>query len=71
MEILDEIDTVYSHPQALGQCRKFLEEHQMKTIPAYDTAGSVKMVKDLNKSNCACIASKNAAKIYEMPIIQE
>ena len=68
---IDEIDTVYSHPQALGQCRKFLEEHQMKTIPAYDTAGSVKMVKDLNKPNCACIASKNAAKIYEMPIIQD
>ena len=68
---IDEIDTVYSHPQALGQCRKFIEEHNMKTIPAYDTAGSVKMVKELNKSNCACIASKDAAKIYDMPIIQD
>lgn len=66
---IDEIDTVYSHPQALGQCRKFIEEHHMKTIPAYDTAGSVKMVKELNKVNCACIASKDAAEIYEMPII--
>jgi Prephenate dehydratase len=46
---IDEIDTVYSHPQALGQCRKFIEEHHMKTIPAYDTAGSVKMVKEINK----------------------
>jgi prephenate dehydratase len=68
---IDKIDTVYSHPQALGQCREFIEEHNMKTIPAYDTAGSVKMVKDLNKENCACIASKEAAQIYEMPIIQE
>ena len=68
---IDEIDTVYSHPQALGQCRKFIEEHNMKTIPAYDTAGSVKMVKELNKSNYACIASKDAAKIYAMPIIQD
>ena len=66
---IDEIDTVYSHPQALGQCRKFIEEHHMKTIPAYDTAGSVKMVKEINKLNCACIASKDAAEIYEMPII--
>ena len=66
---IDEIDTVYSHPQALGQCRKFIEEHHMKTIPAYDTAGSVKMVKEINKKNCACIASKDAAEIYEMPII--
>ena len=68
---IDEIDTVYSHPQALGQCRKFIEEHHMKTIPAYDTAGSVKMVKELNKVNCACIASKDAAEIYEMPIISD
>ena len=66
---LDEVDTVYSHPQALGQCRKFIEEHKMKTIPAYDTAGSVKIVKELNKKNCAAIASKDAAEIYEMPIV--
>ena len=66
---IDEIDTVYSHPQALGQCRKFIEEHNMKKIPAYDTAGSVKMIKELNKDNCACIASKDAAEIYNMPII--
>ncbi len=68
---IDEIDTVYSHPQALGQCRKFIEEHDMKTIPTYDTAGSVKMLKELNKRNCACIASKDAAERYGMPVIQE
>jgi len=68
---LEEIDTVYSHPQALGQCRKFIEQYNMKTIPAYDTAGSVKIVKELNKENCACIASKAASVIYDMPIIAE
>ena len=66
---IKQIDTVYSHPQALGQCRKFIQEHNIKTIPAYDTAGSVKMVKELNEENCACIASKDAAGIYEMPVI--
>jgi prephenate dehydratase len=55
---LDQIDTVYSHPQALGQCRRFIQEHNMKTIPAYDTAGSIKNVKELKKENCAGIASK-------------
>ena len=25
---LEEVDTVYSHPQALGQCRKFIEQHK-------------------------------------------
>ena len=68
---LEEVDTVYSHPQALGQCRRFIEGHNMKTIPAYDTAGSVKIIKELNKKNCACIASKAASLIYKMPIITE
>ena len=43
----------------------------MKTIPTYDTAGSVKIIQELNKNNCACIASKEAASIYNMPIIAE
>ncbi|WP_428325319.1 prephenate dehydratase [Nitrosopumilus sp.] len=68
---INEVDTVYSHPQALGQCRKFIEEHKMKTIPAYDTAGSVKIIKELNKKNCACIASKTASLIYDVPVIAE
>jgi prephenate dehydratase len=68
---LDQIDTVYSHPQALGQCRKFIEEHHMKTIPTYDTAGSIKNVKELKNDTIAGIASKDAAEIYEMPIISQ
>ena len=68
---LANIDTVYSHPQALGQCRQFIQENSLKTIPSYDTAGSVKIIKDLNKNSIACIASKNAAKIFDVPVIQE
>ena len=29
---LEEVDTVYSHPQALGQCRNFIEKYKMKTL---------------------------------------
>ena len=68
---LENVETVYSHPQALGQCRQFIQENSLKTIPSYDTAGSVKIIKDLNKNNVACIASKNAAKIFDVPVIQE
>ena len=68
---LDDVKTVYSHPQALGQCRNFLQNGSCKTVPTYDTAGSVKIVKDMNDKNIACIASKNAAAIYNMPIIKE
>ncbi len=62
---------MYSHPQALGQCRQFIQENSLKTIPSYDTAGSVKIIKDLNKNNVACIASRNAAEIFDVPVIQE
>ena len=68
---VSDIDTIYSHPQALGQCRQFIQENSLKSIPSYDTAGSVKIIKDLNKKNVACIASKNAAKIFDVPIIKK
>ena len=68
---IGDVDTVYSHPQALGQCRQFIQEHSLKTIPCYDTAGSVKIIKDLSKKNVSCIASKRAAEIYDISIIQE
>jgi len=68
---LDEVDTVYSHPQALGQCRKFIQQHNIKTVPSYDTAGSVKIIKQMNKKNIACIASKIASEINQVPIIKE
>jgi prephenate dehydratase len=68
---IENIDTVYSHPQALGQCRKFIQKYKLKTIPAYDTAGSVRIIKDLGKKNIGCIASKRASEIYDVPIIAE
>ena len=68
---IEDIDTVYSHPQALGQCRQFIQENSLKTIPSYDTAGSVKIIKDLNKDSIACIASRNAAEIFGVAVIQE
>ena len=68
---LEKIDTVYSHPQALGQCRKFIQKNKFKTIPTYDTAGSVKIIKELNKENIACIASQQASEIFQVPVIME
>ena len=71
LQNLEKIDTVYSHPQALGQCRKFIQSNRLKSIPTYDTAGSVKILLELNKDNIACIASRKAAEIYKVPIIKE
>ncbi|MFX1507870.1 MAG: prephenate dehydratase [Promethearchaeota archaeon] len=68
---LDKIKKVYSHPQALGQCREFLEELNITTIPVYDTAGSVKMVKESGDKDAAGIASELAANIYHMKILKK
>ncbi len=67
---LEEIDTVYSHPQALGQCKGFIERNRMRTIPSYDTAGSVRMVKEIGKASCACIASRRASEIHDVPVME-
>jgi len=67
---IDSIETVYSHPQALAQCRKFLEQHKLKAISTFDTAGSVKMIKEESMMDAAAIASERAAQIYDMTIIE-
>lgn len=68
---IKKIDTVYSHPQALGQCRKFIQKNHLKPIPTYDTAGSVKILLELKSENISCIASRRAAEIYKVPVIEE
>ena len=69
---LDAIRTVYSHPQALGQCRKFLARHpRWRQVPTYDTAGSVKMVRERGRKDEAAIASHRSAAIYRMQVLAE
>ena len=66
---LDSIKKVYSHPQALGQCQAFLKHLGTELVPTYDTAGSVKMIKDKGIMDGGAIASSRAAEIYGMKII--
>ena len=66
---LEDIKIVYSHPQALAQCRSFLEDFGRELIPTYDTAGSVKMLKEKGLKNAAAIASERAANLYDMHIL--
>jgi chorismate mutase/prephenate dehydratase len=66
---LEAVKTVYSHPQALAQCRSFLERLGRELIPTYDTAGSVKMLKEKGLKDAAAIASEKAAEIYGMKIL--
>jgi chorismate mutase / prephenate dehydratase len=66
---LDTIKYVYSHPQALGQSRNFLSRLKAEIIPASDTAGSVKMIKEQGLMDSAAVAGARAAEIYNMQIL--
>lgn len=66
---MSDIKAVYSHPQALAQCRSYLEKSKWEIIPTYDTAGSVKIIKEQKLANAAAIASERAAELYGMQIL--
>ena len=69
--IKDDIKKAISHPQALGQCAGYLRSHGIKAEQAYDTAGSVKMLKESGVRDTAAIASRRAAELYEMQIVED
>jgi prephenate dehydratase len=66
---LQDVRKVFSHPQALGQCRAYLEEQGYEAVAAYDTAGSVKMLKEGGLMDSAAIASGRAAEVYGMTVL--
>ncbi len=68
---LGEVKVVYSHPQALGQCRNYLERLGIEMVSTYDTAGSVKMIMEQRLTNAAAIAGERAAEIYGMKILAQ
>ncbi len=67
------IRKVYSHPQALGQCRLFLKTHlpDAEIVPAYDTAGAAKMVAAAGSVEMAAIASARAGEEYGLTVLAD
>ena len=66
-----DLKKAISHPQALGQCAAYLRGLSLKTESVYDTAGSVKMLKASGARDTAAVASRRAAEIYGMQILEE
>ncbi len=63
------VTTVVSHPQALAQCRSFLEENlpKAKTIEVSSTSAAVKIA--MTSRNTAAIGTKLAAQLNNMEIV--
>ena len=69
---IDKIQTVYSHPQGLMQCGKFLNEHSSwQQISQANTAMAAQKVIKENNPKTAAIASETAAKLYGLEILEE
>ena len=69
---LDQVKHVYSHPQGLAQCRKFLERKLPNAIlhPFFDTAGAVSYIKKEGLMDAAAIAGSPAAMYNDMEILE-
>ncbi len=66
---LTQIETVYSHPQALSQCQEWLQAHlpQAARISEHSTTAALTTL--ATKPHAAAISSVRAAKLYDLPVL--
>lgn len=68
---LEEITTLYSHPQPHAQCSEFLSKLNGVTLESCaSTADAMRTVKDLNRSDVAAIGNASSGKLYGLQSIQ-
>lgn len=69
---IDMIKRVLTQPIIFQQCRQFLERHaDWELVPVKDTASAVKEISKTGNRGDVAVASKEAAKIYGMTVIEE
>ncbi|MDR3602753.1 MAG: prephenate dehydratase [Desulfosporosinus sp.] len=69
---LGQIERVYSHEQALGQCRDFLDKHlpHAEQLICLSTAEAAHKISSI-RENWAAIGSRRAAHLYNLHLLQE
>ena len=65
----EDIQRVVSHPQALVQCRKYINDHDLEIVGAENTAVAAKEVLERNDIHTAAIASQEAARLYGLEVL--
>lgn len=63
---IEDINYVYSHIQALSQCRKFTDNLDVVVNSTPSTSAAAEMIR--HKKECASIGTKRAAEIYGLKI---
>lgn len=67
---LEDIRTVYSHPQSLMQSSKYLAMHDWRQISMQNNAFAAKKVAQDRDKSQAAIASEHAGAIYGLEVLQ-
>lgn len=68
---IEDIKTVYSHPQSLMQSSQYLEEHNWQLISMQNNAFAAKKVADEKDGSQAAVASAYAAQVYGLEILKK
>ena len=66
---IDDIERVYSHPQALAQADAFLRGRSWNVEATYNTAGAARTIVDGQDRGAAAIASARVAGLYGLAIL--
>lgn len=68
---MEDVRHIYSHPQALAQCERFLHGLPgVEVVATYDTAGSAKVIRGGMLRDAAAIASERAAQIFGLAVLR-
>src|SRR5918992_3003584 len=67
--VIDDLEEVISHPQAIAQSEEFLSALGLAIRPEYDTAGAAKLIVDEKLDKTGAIASKRAAELYGLEVL--
>lgn len=71
-QTIEQLTEVNSHPMALMQCERFLQNHpNLKMVEKADTAGSAEEIARLRLRGHAAICSKLAAELYGLQVLEE
>ena len=68
---ISDVKVVYSHPQALAHCERYLKELGVTVEAVYDTAGGAKLVAEQKLEGAAALASRRAAEVFGLEVLQE
>jgi prephenate dehydratase len=68
---LESIKGAYSHPQALGQSRHFLSQHDIVPLNYIDTAGAAAHVAELGDPTIGAISPAISAELYGLEIVKD